>query len=233
VLVSLAGNQALLGPYNRSRSSIAARCPFSKEDPVSIASRAFLHVRAGRRHRLLARARSRCLWPVAATWLVASTAWAVQPPGNVRYTRPAAKVRPVEDPKAEILAARQQASELPSGPSSAGAPGERHRKDIELAAIDDQLRLLEALLREAGPDDKDYPDYLFRYADLHLDRKAIFEDQAGSLYEKIHDAEQAGKPEAAKRLAAKQRELQKKARAASEAAVKAYALLVQSRRWAG
>jgi hypothetical protein len=205
---------------------------------VSIASRAVLHVRAGGRRRPLVRARSRCLrgWPVwlaAATWIVASTAWAAPPPTNVRYTRTPAKVRPVEDPKAEILAARKQLADAPSGPSSAGSPFERQRKDIELAAIDDQLELLEALLHEAGPDDKDYPDYLFRYADLHLDRKAIFEDQAGSLYEKIHDAEQAGRLEAAKRLTAKQRELQQKARAASEAAVKAYAVLVQGMRWAG
>jgi len=167
------------------------------------------------------------------SFIVASPASAVEPPANVRYTRTPAKVRPVEDPKAGILAARKAVSEEPSGPSSAGSPFERPRKDVELAAIDDQLRLLEALLREAGPDDKDYPDYLFRYADLHLDRKTIFEDQAGSLYEQIHELEQAGKPEAARRMAAKQRELQKKARAASEAAVKAYAVLVQGKRWAG
>ena len=205
---------------------------------MSVASRAVSHAQAGERRRSLARARlprlrGWSIWLAVGTFLVASTAWAAEPPSNVRYTRTPAKVRPALDPKAEILAARKAVSEEPSGPSSAGSPSERPRKDVELAAIDDQLRLLEALLREAGPDDKDYPDYLFRYADLHLDRKAIFEDQAGSLYERIHELEQAGKPQAAQRLAAKQRELQKKARAASEAAVKAYAVLVQGRRWAG
>lgn len=172
-------------------------------------------------------------WLLVATCSLASPAWATESPSNVRYTRPAPKVRPVEDPKAGIEAARKEAAEGRSGPSSAEPWLARMHLAVELAAIDDQLRLLEALLREAGPDDKDYPDYLFRYADLCLDRKAIFENQAGALYEQIHSLEQAGKPEAARRIAAKQRELQKKARAASEMAVKAYAVLVQGRRWQG
>ena len=107
--------------------------------------------------------------------------------------------------------------------------GDRSR----LAAIDDQLRLLEALLQEASPNDEEYPDYLFRYAALQLDRKAIFEDQAGALYEQIHALNEQGKPEAAKRLAARQQRLRQQARAASEAAVKAYALLVGSQPWVG
>lgn len=205
---------------------------------MSTLSRAVLHPRAGAQRRVPAlgrflRFRAWPGWLLVATCSLASTAWAASPPGNVRYTRPAPKVRPVEDPKAGIDAARQAVAEESSGPSS-GAPwlGRQHIA-VELAAIDDQLRLLEALLREAGPDDKDYPDYLFRYADLCLDRKAIFEDQAGALYEQVHALEQAGKPEAARRLATKQRELQKKARAASEMAVKAYAVLVQGLRWQG
>jgi hypothetical protein len=199
-------------------------------------SRAVLHPRAGGRRRPLVRARSHHFrgWLVAATWTLASVAWAAEPPAdNVRYTRPAIKVRPAKDPKAQLTAAHEAAADAPQGPSSAEPWLERMRTAVELAAIDDQLRLLEALLREAGPDDKDYPDYLFRYADLHLDRKAIFENQVGALYEEIHALREAGKPEAAKRLFAKQRELQRKARAASEAAVKAYAVLVQGRRWAG
>jgi hypothetical protein len=204
---------------------------------MSEVSRAASHPRAEGRRRPLAhvcsrRFRALPLWLLASTWALASTAWAAEPQGNVRYTRPAVKVRAAADPKAEVLAAQQAAAELPTGPSSAGAPGRMHIA-VELAAIDDQLRLLEALLRESGADDKDYPDYLFRYADLHLDRKAIFEDQAGALYEQIHALEQEGKPEAARRLVAKQRELQKKARAASQAAVKAYAMLVNGRRWQG
>jgi hypothetical protein len=172
-------------------------------------------------------------WLVAVTWALASAAWAADPPGNVRYTRPTTKVRPVADPKAEVDAARKAVADAPQGPSSAGSPVERLRTAVELAAIDDQLRLLEALLREASPDDKEYPDYLFRYADLHLDRKAIFEDQAGALYEQIHALREAGKPKAAKQMLAKQRELQQKARAASEAAVNAFALLVNGKRWGG
>lgn len=184
-------------------------------------------------HRRFLRLRNSTFWLAAATWALASTAWAAEPPGNVRYTRPAAKVRPAVDPKAEIEATRKAVAEAPQGPSSAGKPSGRLHIAVELSAIDDQLLLLEALLREASPDDKEYPDYLFRYADLHLDRKAIFEEQAGALYEQIHSLREAGKPKAAKQLAAKQRELQQKARAASEAAVKAFALLVNSRRWEG
>ncbi len=184
-----------------------------------------------RRHSL--RSRAWLGWLIAISSALASTAWAVEPPANVRYTRPPSKVPPAKDPKTRVAVAKEAAAEAPSGPSSAGSPFERPRKAIELAAIDDQLRLLEALMEEASPDDKDYPDYLFRYAALHLDRKAIFEDQVGMLYEQIHAMKEAGKPEAAGRLLARQREMQKKVRAASEAAVKAYALLVQSRRWSG
>lgn len=139
----------------------------------------------------------------------------------------------MESPAARVDAARKAAAAPSSGPASSEPWLVRAHIAVELAAIDDQLRLLDALLRESVPEDKDYPDYLFRYADLSLDRKAIFEHQAGALYEQIHALEQAGRPEAAMRLAAKQRELQKKARAASETAVKAYAALVQGLRWQG
>jgi hypothetical protein len=205
---------------------------------MSMVSSTVVRSGAGGRRRPLVLGRSRSLpsWLgllVATTWVLASPAWAAEPPSNVRYTRPAPQVRPVADPKAAIETARQAAADAPSGPSSAGSPFTRPSKAIELAAIDDQLQLLEALLQEAGPDDKEYPDYLFRYADLHLDRKAIFEDQVGALYEEIHTLREAGKPDAARRLLAKQRTLQQKARAASEAAVKAYALLVTSQRWSG
>ncbi len=205
---------------------------------MSVDSRAVQHPRIGGRRRPLVRGRSHSLrgwpgWLAVATWMLASAAWATEPPSSVRYTRPAPKVRPVADPKAGIEDARKAVAEAPSGPSSAGSPFERQSKAIELAAIDDQLRLLESLLQESGPDDKEYPDYLFRYADLHLDRKAIFEDQVGALYEQIHAMKEAGKPDAAKRLVTKQRDLARKARAASEAAVKAFAMLVQSKRWSG
>lgn len=208
---------------------------------MSTPSRAVLHARVGAHRRAPALARPRRslrsrawpAWLLVATCSLASTAWAAPSPSNVRYTRAAPKIRPVADPKAGIDAARKAIADAPSGPASAEPWLARHSIAVELAAIDDQLRLLEALLREAAPDDKDYPDYLFRYADLCLDRKAIFEDQAGALYEQIHALEEAGKPEAARRLAAKQRELQKQARAASETAVKAYAVLVTGLRWQG
>lgn len=206
---------------------------------MSMVSSTVVPSRAGERRRPAVRSRLRHVrgwqgWLIACTWALASAAWAAEPPTNVRYTRPSPTVRPAKQgPKARVEAARKEVAEANSGPSSAGAPLPRHRIDIELAAIDDQLRLLEALLQEASPDDKDYPDYLFRYADLHLDRKAIFENQAGALYEQIHALEEAGKPEEAKRLLARQRRLQQEARAASQSAVKAYALLVGSRRWVG
>ncbi|MCX4246099.1 hypothetical protein [Paraliomyxa miuraensis] len=173
-------------------------------------------------------------WLVAALWALASTAWAAEPPSNVRYTRPPPKVRVANgNPKARVDAARKEVAEAPSGPSSAGAPLPQRRIDVELAAIDAQLDLLEALLQEASPNDDEYPDYLFRYASLQLDRKAIFEDQAGALYEEIHALKEQGKHEAAKRLVARQQRLRQQARAASESAVKAYALLVGNRPWAG
>jgi hypothetical protein len=197
------------------------------------------HTWAGGHRRPPARDRSRrlafrlgCLL-AAATWALPSAAWAYEPPSNVRYTRSAPKLPPVQDPKVEIDGARKAVADAPQGPSNNGPQAARASAAIELAAIDDQLLLLDALLREASPADKEYPDYLFRYASLHLDRKAIFEHQAGSLYEEIHAQREAGKRAVAKQLAAKQQDLQRKARAASMAAVKAFAVLVQGRAWVG
>lgn len=201
--------------------------------------RAVSHARAGEPRRSAARDRSRssplrlCWLLVAAAWVLPGAAGAVEPSGNVRYTRPAPKVPPVQDPKRQVEEARRTATEASAGPSNSGPQGVRASTAVELAAIDDQLRLLDALLREASPADKDYPDYIFRYASLHLDRKAIFEHQAGSLYEEIHAQREAGRLDEAKRLAAKQRDLQRKARAASVAAVKAFAVLVQGDAWTG
>lgn len=202
---------------------------------MSMSSSTRVQSRARGRRRPVVRRRSRAWlgWLAAISWALASTAWAAEPPASVRYTRAPIKVRPAKDPKAQVMAAHEAASEVPRGPSSAGSPFGRPTKAIELAAIDDQLRLLGALLQEASLDDKDYPDYLFRYASLHLDRKAIFEDQAGMLYAAIHAMKEAGKPEEAQRLVTRQRALQRKAHAASEAAVKAFATLVQGRFWAG
>ncbi|MCA9706390.1 MAG: hypothetical protein KDK70_11120 [Myxococcales bacterium] len=172
-------------------------------------------------------------WLVAALWGLASASAAAEPPSRVRYDRKPGTVRPKGDLKAALEQAREAAAKEPRGPTSTARPPTRKRQDITLAALDDQIRVMQALLREAERDDKDYPAYLFRFADLHLDRKAIFEDEAGALYEDVHALQQAGKKEAARTKQARQRKLLAQARKASEAATKAYAALVDEPRWAG
>src|SRR5262245_30443732 len=119
-------------------------------------SRADSRSRAGGRRRPLVRRRSRFFrsslgWLAAIACALASTAAAAGPAESVRYTRPPAKVPPVKDPKTNVDDARKAAAEVPSGPSSAGAPSGRPLVSVKLAVIDDQLKLLEALLHETDP----------------------------------------------------------------------------------
>ena len=181
-------------------------------------------------------------WLVAALWGLASASWAAapssaassaaKPPSKVRYGRKAGKVRAKGDLKTAFEKARKAATKAPRGPTSKVGPVTRKRQDVTLAVLDDQIRTMRAIIEEAERDDKDFPKYLFQYADLHLERKAILEDQAGALYEDIYALEQAGKKEAARLEKARQKKLEGMARKASEAAAKAYAALVGDKRWA-
>lgn len=221
-----------------SKLSSAAAHP-GRGRPCRLASRlaAFIHWSQAAAE-AVARAVSSPVVLVAALWGLAGVSSAAPrtSPGRtskVRYGREhAGTARPRGDLKGQLERARKAATSQGEGPSAAGRPSSRERKDITLSAIDDQLAVMRALIEEAGPDDKSYPDYLFRYADLHLDRKAILDDQAGALYETIHELEEAGKDDAARQQRARQARLRKSSRAASEAAANAYGALVDGKRWA-
>ncbi len=171
-------------------------------------------------------------WLTASVWGLASASYAAEPSSPVRYGRKVDQRRAKGDLKTEFEKARKAADGEPEGPSSTASPVQRKRQDITLAAIDDQIRVMRMLIREAGRDDKDYPSYLFRFADLHLDRKVILEDQAGALYEDIYALQQAGKKEAARGKKARQKKLLDQSRRASESAAKSYAALVDDTRFA-
>ncbi|MEM7152540.1 MAG: hypothetical protein AAF799_06850 [Myxococcota bacterium] len=176
----------------------------------------------------------RLSWLVAILWGVASVAVAAEPKSKLRYGRKVDKVRTRGELDAKFKKALKEAEEAKrngNAPSMTGVQLPRKRTDITLAAIDAQLLTMRALIEEAGPDDKEYPEFLFRYADLHLDRKAILEDQAGALFERIHELKEAGKKDAAKQARAKQAKLQRMAKEASESAAKAYGALAGGERW--
>ncbi len=171
-------------------------------------------------------------WLTAAVWGLASASIAAEPPSPVRYGRKTAKVQGKEGLEAQLDAARKAADDEAKGPTTTVDPLNRKRQDITLATLDAQLVVARELIEASGPSDKDFPEYLFRYADLQLERKAIFEDQAGALYEDIHALKEGGKTEAARIEVARQKKLRKLAKSASESAAKAYGRLVEGKQWA-
>jgi len=174
-------------------------------------------------------------WLVAVLWGLASVSVAAEPASRaskVRHGRKVGKIHASGRLEGEFKRAREAAAEGNEGPTGAVDPVPRKQRDITLAALDEQISVMKALLEEAGPDDKDFPSYLFRLADLYLDQKAIFENQEGALYEKIHAQKEAGKDDAARTTRARQSKLRKHARAASQHAAKVYAALVDGARWA-
>lgn len=58
-----------------------------------------------------------------------------------------------------------------------------------MAITDAKIDKLRQLLRITAIDSPEYPDLLLRLADLHLERKAYLERQAGALAQPIWDAE--------------------------------------------
>lgn len=106
------------------------------------------------------------------------------------------------------------------------------RKAVEQEMADKQIEFLKRLIKTSETNDPEYPDYLFRLADHYLEKKAYFDLQAGSLYEKIYDAEDNGKGKVAKQLKEQQKRHMRDAKASSEAAARIYQALVDNPQFA-
>ncbi|PRQ05249.1 tetratricopeptide repeat protein [Enhygromyxa salina] len=93
-------------------------------------------------------------------------------------------------------------------------------------AGDDQIELLERLIKSTDRSDPDYPDFLFRLADEYLARKHDLEARALVLYDKIDAAKASGKQDLARALEKQQARTIADARVASETAVQMFHALV-------
>ena len=151
---------------------------------------------------------------------------------KVRYQRKATKTKAQADlldtkfdqAKREVEREAKPAAEQPFA-----ARGKGNSPEL----VDKQIAFLEKLIKSSDVGDPDYPDYLFRLADQHLEKKAYYELQAGALYEKIDAAKQAGKADEARKLTELQARHIREARAAGERAVNAYQALVGNPKLAG
>ncbi|MEM9456396.1 MAG: hypothetical protein AAGF11_19600 [Myxococcota bacterium] len=153
---------------------------------------------------------------------------------SVRYDRKSGKVKTkntlnTKFKKAEAKAEKEKKRKVEMLSSDDFA---KRKEAVAREVADDQIMLIKSLLEEAGPSSSEYPEYLFRLADLFLDKKAYFEMQAGALYEKIYAAEDKGKKAEAKQLKQRQKKFEKSSKKASADAVKVYAALVNNKQFA-
>jgi hypothetical protein len=160
---------------------------------------------------------------------------AEEPAGDsVRYDRPSGKVKTKNTLETKFKAAAQEAEkDQKRKVDMLSADDFAKRKEaVAREVADDQIQLMKALLEEAGPNSPEYPDYLFRLADLFLDKKAYFDNQSGALYDKIYEAEDAKKTAEAKQLKQRQAKFDGQSKNASADAVKVYAALVNKPQFA-
>ncbi|MCA9648789.1 MAG: hypothetical protein H6712_13455 [Myxococcales bacterium] len=152
----------------------------------------------------------------------------------VRYDRSSGKVKTKNTLNTKFQAAAKQAEKDKGRPPEMLSADDfaRRKKAVEREIADEQIMMMKALLDEAGPSSPEYPDYLFRLADLFLDKKAFFDLQAGALYEKIYDAKDKNKTAEAKQLEQRQKKFENQSKQASSDAVKVYAALVNKPQFA-
>jgi len=147
---------------------------------------------------------------------------------SVRYTRSSGKIKAKATLDTKFKAAQEDAErdrkrqvDMMSADQFA-----RQREAVAQEIADEQIDRLVRLIKASEPTDAEYPDFLFRLCDHHLDKKAYFERQAGALFEKIYEAEEQGKTAEVAQYKQKQAAFEKKAQESSAEAVKVYQLLV-------
>ena len=147
---------------------------------------------------------------------------------SVRYSRKSGKVKTKNNLNTKFKTA-QKAADKEKGRQEKMMSADqfaREKESVTREIADKQIGMLTRLLKATDATDPDYPDYLFRLSDHHLDKKAYFERQAGALYDKIYDAEDAKKKAVVTQLKQKQKAFEKKAVESSKNAVKVYKALV-------
>lgn len=185
---------------------------------------------SGRRHARVLLAFATCLAASSAALFASPDASAADP---VRYTRPKSKVKAIQALKTKVEAEKKKASKESKRPTFEAADVEARKKEgVTLAVLADQIAVARRLVEEGDPTSDEYPGFLFRLADLHLDEKAIYERQVGALYEKIDALKKGGQKEAMRREIARQKRLGEQAKKAGARAVDTFAKLVNDGRFA-
>jgi TolA-binding protein len=174
---------------------------------------------------------------VIALVLTADVSFAQEPEGssNVRYERKSKKTKAQSDllntkfeaEKEQVEKERERGVQMMDGQQFASK-----RKAVEQEMADKQIEFLKRLIKTSEDSDPEYPDYLFRLADHYLEKKAFFDLQSGSLYQKIYDAEDANKKDLAKQLKEQQKRHERDAKDSSEKAARIYEALVDNPKFA-
>ncbi len=143
---------------------------------------------------------------------------------SVRYERKSSKVKAKAtlDTKFKEQVKAQEKKDKRKVDMMQGAQFAKKREAVKQQIADTQIKQLQRLLKATDMGHPDYPDLVFRLADHHLEKKAYFELQEGSLYEKIYLAEEKGKTSEVKQLKAKQKKFVNAAKSSSADAVKLY-----------
>ncbi|WP_106394561.1 tetratricopeptide repeat protein [Enhygromyxa salina] len=154
---------------------------------------------------------------------------------NVRYDRKSKKTKAQSDlldtkfkkQKEQVEKERERGVQMMDGQQFA-----TKRKAVEQEMADKQIEFLKRLIKTSDESDPEYPDYLFRLADHYLEKKAFFDLQAGSLYQKIYDAEDNKKKDLAKQLKEQQKRHMRDAKDSSQKAARIYAALTDNPKFA-
>jgi TolA-binding protein len=167
---------------------------------------------------------------VLASLLLGAPASAEEPgDGNaVRYERKSGKVETKNTLDTKFKAA-QQSAEKNKGKKVEmmdGVDFAKQREAVTQEIADKQIDQLKRLIKATEETDGEMPDLLFRLADHHLEKKAYFDRQAGTLYEQIYEAEEKKDKAKAQQLTEKQKRFEKQAKEASGQAVNVYKVLV-------
>jgi TolA-binding protein len=146
----------------------------------------------------------------------------------VRYERKSGKVETKNTLNTKFQAAQQSAEKSKNKKVEMmdGVDFAKQREAVTQEIADKQIDQLKRLIKATEETDAEMPDLLFRLADHHLEKKAYFDRQAGTLYEQIYEAEEKKDKAKAQQLAEKQKRFEKQAKEASAQAAAVYKVLV-------
>lgn len=163
-----------------------------------------------------------------------ASALAQEADDNVRYERKSGKIaaKNTLDTKFKAEKAKAEREQKREVEMMSAEQFARQKEAVAQEIADQQIQQLTRLIKASSPDDPEYPDYLFRLADHHLDKKAYFQRQSGALYQKIYEAEESGNKSAAQQLKQRQARFDKQSMQSSADAAKVYRVLVTNPQFA-